>query len=146
MSQDDTKIEEKKSSKSLYIIIGLIIVILGGYYYSNVIYPNQKLKEEISNINKQLPIMVDEGTRLDSATFEKNQLTYGYTFLNVDILEVEADKFATELANRLKINVCKNENTKVLLNSGKTIKYTYKDKNNSDVASVSLTVADCPKQ
>ena len=135
--------EEKKSKKSFWMIIVLACAGLIGYLYMNVIYPNQKLKEEIANINKQLPIMVDPSTRLDSATFDKNELTYSYTFLNADVTEIELDKFAAELNTRLKINACKNEGTKEILNSGKTMKYTYKDKNNADVASVSLTKTDC---
>ena len=95
--------EEKKSKKSLWMIIVLACAGLIGYLYMNVIYPNQKLKEEIANINKQLPIMVDPSTRLDSASFDKNELTYSYTFLNADVTEIELDKFAAELNTRLKI-------------------------------------------
>ena len=140
---EENKIEEKKSKKSIWIIIALACAGLIGYLYMNVIYPNQKLKEDIININKQLPLMVDPSTRLDSASFDKNELTYSYTFLNADVTEIELEKFASELAIRLKINACKNQGTIDILNSGKTMKYTYKDKNNADVASVSLTKTDC---
>ena len=134
---------QEKSKKLLFIIIALAFIGISGVLYTNLIHPNQKLKEEIVNINKQLPLMVDESTRLDSASFDKNELTYTYTFLNVDITEIEVDKFASELSVRLKINVCKNETTKTILNDGKTIKYTYKDKNNTDITSVIVTSSDC---
>lgn len=139
------KIEQKKSKKLLWIMIALSCVGLVGYLYMNIIYPNQKLREEINNINKQLPLMIDASTRLDSASFDKNELIYSYTFLNADVTEIELDKFASELVTRLKINVCKNEDTKDILNSGKTMRYTYKDKNSTDIVSVALTKADCTK-
>lgn len=136
---------QEKSKKLLFIIIALAFIGIAGVLYTNLIHPNQKLKEEIVNINKQLPLMVDESTRLDSASFDKNELTYTYTFLNVDITEIEVDKFASELSVRLKINVCKNETTKTILNDEKTIKYIYKDKNNADITSVIVTSSDCIK-
>lgn len=95
-------------------------------------------------MNKKMPIPVDNDTRLDSvSTVPGKHLIYHYTLVNVNASDVSADTFHAVIEPQLKSRLCANTDMQNFLKHGVTVSYLYKDKNGQPVGGAKFAPSEC---
>ncbi len=101
------------------------------------------LIETTKKINSQLPIMVDQETRLDMTICYGKQMHYKYTMVNCAENELDKEAFQNEMATVLVKNQCNNENMVKMLKMGITYYYNYFDKDGILIATIKISKKNC---
>ena len=101
------------------------------------------LMKTASEINKQLPMMVDKDTRLDSTAGLNKRLQYHYTMVSFSAEEIDEAALQDQFAPMLKNRACTSEKMKVLFESGVTVDYVYRGKNGKSITTISVTPSQC---
>ena len=137
-------------NKYIKILLIILFVLLGtlDIVYSETV-GNMKLKNQdlfihstlikISRqINSQLPVMIDNETRLDTTIVIGKNLFYKHTLINVKKEELDGNKLSDELRRNLKNSICSNENIMKMLSLGIIYNYLYFDKAGVLITSVNI--------
>uniref|UniRef100_UPI003A93BD50 hypothetical protein n=1 Tax=Salmonella enterica TaxID=28901 RepID=UPI003A93BD50 len=98
-----------------------------------------------NEMNKKLPIMVDDTTRLNQVKSYGKTLSYKYTVKNVNVTEISKgniNEFKKQMYVLLKNGSC-NSKIASVLNDGVSFKYTYYDINDIEITSLSISRVDC---
>ena len=101
------------------------------------------LSEEIKIINKSLPSMIDNDTRLDHVSVQDADVYYNYTLVNWLADDLDITRFISVMTPNLKTAQCANEETRHLLNEGRKLVYMYRDKSSKPVAKIVVEKSDC---
>lgn len=101
------------------------------------------LKEEIRMMNKSLPTMVDNDTRLDHVSLQEKNMLYNYTLTNWLAANLDLERFNSIMQPKLKTNACETDETKSLLEEGRSINYVYRDKDSNPVSKITVKLGDC---
>lgn len=101
------------------------------------------LLETSKQINAQLPMMVDEETRLDTTICAGNHMNYKYTLINLSDKDVDKKVFHNEVRKVLVKNQCGNANMVKMLKMGVSYDYMYQDRDGNIVAIVNVSKKDC---
>ena len=101
------------------------------------------LTETSKKINSQLPIMVDQETRLDTTICYGTQMYYKYTMVNYSKNDLDTEAFQNEMTTMLAKNQCNNENMVKMLRMGVTYYYNYFDKNGILIATINISKKNC---
>jgi len=99
--------------------------------------------EAIEMINKSLPTMIDNDTRLDHASIQDGDLYYNYTLVNWSVDNLDITRFTSVMTPKLKTAQCVEEESLALLNDGRKIVYIYRDKANKPIANIVVEKSDC---
>lgn len=105
----------------------------------------QRLIAVANDINKKLPVMVDDTTRLNQVKSDGKILSYKYTVTNIRVTEMSkenVDEFKEQMYVILKNGIC-NSKIASVLNDGASFKYIYYDIKDVEIASLSISRADC---
>jgi hypothetical protein len=99
---------------------------------------------ETDELNKGLPKMVDEITRLDSITAEGHSLKYNYTLVTVKIDDIDVNKFNKSMRSSLLKKICGDADLKTVFKQGaNSIIFSYRDIKGNGITDVVITAADC---
>lgn len=140
--------EQKTEKKSpLASVISVIVVILAigvGRYLTQGAFsasPRDLAVQGVSEAKASmiLPSKIDEGTTLVDMTAEGNSIRYHYILSGIDTNDISN----TSLKNYLAPSVCKNKDTRNLLDRGVGMEYSYVVENSSENFFISITKADC---
>jgi len=143
----------KKVSVSSVILWGMVFVI--GAYFVYLAVPDWLEKEAdprsqeflgkiAAEINRSIPVMIDQETELMPAVGAPGMLIYNYRLVNVLVAQVDHNKFAAGAKERLKQSACNRPETRDnFLKKGVTLRYSYFDKDKQHIATVDVTPADC---
>ena len=101
------------------------------------------LNEEIRMMNKSLPTMVDNATRLDHVSLQEDNMFYNYTLTNWLAADLDLERFNSIMQPKLKTNACETEETKSLLEEGRSLNYVYRDKSSNPVSKITVKLGDC---
>ena len=101
------------------------------------------LTEGIKMINKSLPSMIDNDTRLDYVSIEDKDVYYNFTLVNWSKGKLDIERFASVITPKLKTAQCENEEIRALLNEGRKIIYMYRDKASKPVTKIVIVKSDC---
>jgi hypothetical protein len=104
---------------------------------------SRKLIETSRQINQQVPVMVDDETRLDTTIVTGKQLCYKFTLVNVSKAQINKVTLRKHLLENFKNNICNNDKATKLLNLGVSFYYVYSDKSGRIVADEVLSQRDC---
>ena len=104
---------------------------------------NSILLKTSKELNAQLPIMVDEETRLDVTMVMGKQLYYKYTLVNLKAEDIDKTLLISNLEPALKNNLCKNDQIKFLLENGVEYKYLYSDKLGNLIGTIEIDSTKC---
>ena len=106
---------------------------------------SQKFLDRIAaEINRSVPVMIDQETELMPAASEPGMLIYNYRLVNVSVAQVDYSKFAAGAKERLSEGACNRAETRDnLLKKGVTLRYSYFDKDKQHIATVDVTPSDC---
>jgi len=103
----------------------------------------QTLLDTSKKINAQLPMMVDNETRLDLTICAGKHVMYKYTMVNVSENDIDKKGFVDEMKSMLVKNQCGNENMVKMLKMGVQYDYMYQDRNGILLGTISISKSDC---
>ena len=143
----------RKFSMSSAILWGMVIVAGTTFVYLRAPdwleeEPEPRSQEFLGKIageiNRSIPVMIDQETELMPAIGAPGMLIYNYRLVNVSTAQVDHNKFAAGAKERLKEGACNRPETRDnFLRKGVTLRYSYFDKDKQHIATVDVTPADC---
>jgi len=110
---------------------------------NNEVNFNKILIETVSNLNSNLPMMIDSETRLDNATGFNKILQYNNTLINYTANEISVNDFFNALNQKIINKVCTSKEMQIFLNNDITIKYEYRGKNGKHIMVIDITKSKC---
>ncbi|WP_340066913.1 hypothetical protein [Ascidiimonas aurantiaca] len=135
--------ENSKKTRIVSIVAGLIsfvVAYLGIQYFLSRPDFEAQMKEAASELNEQLPMIIDEFTRLDSATVvSKSRFAYHYTLKNVAKPEVNLDTVAKYIKPGIIENIKNSPELAPYRENKITMDYVYYDKDGYLVTTISVT-------
>lgn len=127
-------------------VIGFIFFTLIGVFTGYKKAESRAIAKVMQESNANLPIMIDEYTRLDRVELEQKRKEYTYFLSVVDLAvsEIDISVLNENFFERAKPQICKNDRHKVFFNEGYSVSYSYYDKDNVYIVSYSIEPDDCP--
>ena len=104
---------------------------------------NDILVASAKQINKNLPMMVDQETRLDFTMALKHKFLYKYTMVNFKTEELDSNYVYETMKPILVKNVCTNEDMKAFVEYKIPVQYSYYGNDGGKISSVTVLPADC---
>lgn len=130
----------------LIICFYLYLITFGSYndYYQKVKHNSvQPYVEEIQEINKNLPKMIDDETELFNVALIDKTIEYKYHLVHFNADNIDKEKLYNIMYEPLKKQTCDNLYSNNSLSSDYNVSYIYYDKNNNPIANISINAADC---
>ncbi|MGY0216512.1 DUF2569 domain-containing protein [Endozoicomonadaceae bacterium StTr2] len=103
----------------------------------------QVLKETAENLNRRLPLMIDDDTELYSAIGMEGTMTYLYTVVNHPAEEIDKALFIANMKPQLVDNFCNSEGMVEFRNLNVRVKYSYSGKWGANIATIDVSRQDC---
>jgi len=100
-------------------------------------------KQLLQELNAQLPMMIDEVTRLNKTDLTADGFIYYYQFPTLTAADISASAWQEQTQNITK-GLCGNAKTRPLLDDNVSYTYHYADKNGQNIFSLTVHKADCP--
>ncbi|WGS60571.1 hypothetical protein [Vibrio lentus] len=147
--------------KSIWKVLGsigvvIIIIIAGGIgklvgNTSSEAYSESKKESELdsalmqaaSQINQNLPMMVDAETRWDSTSGFQKQFRYSYTLVNYAAEDLDPKSIKTSMQSQLINSVCTTKEMQIFVNNGVPVIYAYYGKNGKQVTTITVHPSSC---
>jgi hypothetical protein len=104
---------------------------------------NSSLMNAASELNKKAPMMVDTGTRLDSAIGMNKQLKYNYTAINTLAEDIDVAQFNSTMQTTITNKVCTSKEMEMFMKNGVSVTYAYNDKNGKQLAVITVEQSQC---
>jgi len=104
---------------------------------------NQILIETVSELNSNLPMMVDSETRLDNAVGFNKILKYNNTLINYTANEISPSNIYNALDKKITNSVCTSKEMKIFLDNDITISYSYSGKNGKFIIDITVSKSKC---
>jgi hypothetical protein len=102
------------------------------------------LERMAAEINRSVPVMIDQETELMPAAGAPAMLIYNYRLVNYSVAQLDYDKFAAGAKERLRQGACSRAETRDnYLRKGVTLRYSYFDRDKQHIATIDVTPADC---
>ncbi|WP_417939259.1 hypothetical protein [Flavobacterium sp. RS13.1] len=122
--------------KQNILFLAIIVVAMGvaGYFYffitENTKEANKEVTELVVKYNKNCPLIIQEGIRLDSVSLhEERTVQYNLTLLNVVKETAEVNVIKTEIEKSLISTAKANPGLQVFRKNEYALVYSYSDKN-----------------
>ena len=143
----------KRLSSSSALLWGMVIVA-GAYFlylgapgwFEGAADPRfqEFLGKIVAEINRSVPMMIDQETELMPAEGAPGMLIYNYRLVGYSVTQVDQERFAAGAKERVKQNACGRPETRDnLLKKGVTLRYSYFDKDKQHIATIDVTPSDC---
>ena len=143
----------RRLSASSVLLLGMVVVAAAYFVYltasdwlRNESDPrSQEFLDKIAaEINRSIPVMIDQETELMPAVGAPGMLIYNYRLVNVSAAQVNHNRFAAGAKERLREGACNRPETRDnFLKKDVTLRYSYFDKDKQHIATVDVTPADC---
>ncbi|WP_085899554.1 hypothetical protein [Kiloniella majae] len=130
------------------IMIFAVICVGGvfGYFAMNAMFETGKAekaqKAMAAEMNKNLPLQVDELTTLEAVTNEGSALVYNYK-VNVNKDDTDLDVFNSEIKKTLKATMCDKEPFTTLYKGGASYVYIYADAVGEELTEITIDADTC---
>lgn len=127
------------------IVVFNLIAIVNNLYLSFVSPqdPKELIAEQLRLVNRSLPRMVDNDTRLDRVSIFDNRIRYNFTLIHVDAFDIDKNRLEGALTPVVKLGACENKDTKKILDNDLELVYAYYDKANNPVVTIAVNNQDC---
>lgn len=122
----------------IMVVVG--VVFFGANQQTSTDYA---LLEDLRLMKQKLPTMLDKHTRLNQVFMSSGDIYHYYTLVNWSAKTLDIQRFTTVMNARHKTFACKEEDTRSLLNEGRTFVHIYRDRHNKPVSLITVTSADC---
>ena len=103
------------------------------------------LRKTSENFNKQLPMILDSDTRIDSTIAYKNEIKYLYTLYTLHSSELDSELLRKTYEPNLINGVCSSENSSKLLKRGGKFIFIYRSKDGKEVLRMGVDRSKCDK-
>lgn len=141
------------SSKGVFIVILVIVglVIVGAFVNmteedtlpSSGGISDSDLFKIVSDLNSNLPVMVDSETRWDTTAGVNNTIIYFYTIINYQKEEIDPIALKNELSPGIRSQVCTLPDLKTIRDNGMLMKYSYSDKDGDFIMDIEIDTKTC---
>lgn len=142
LTKMNKKEEKSKKGKAIGIIVGMIAFALSYYGVQQLFKKDleSELKSAALELNKQVPMQVDQFSRLDSASTKgQTNIIYHYTLIDLEKSEVNLDTVNKYIRQNLIENIKSSPELKVYRDNNITMDYKYYDKSGVFVTKISVT-------
>ena len=95
----------------------------------------------VAELQKKLPIKVDQGTTLTSVVYADSVLTFTYT-LDATVDKIDVDQYLQLKAN-VRDKTCKQEEAMSFFNGGGTQRFSWYDRNGKPIGKLELDKNSC---
>jgi hypothetical protein len=115
-------------------------------YFSEPEEPRSKeyLSKVAAEINRSVPVMIDQETELLPVQGADGMLIYNYRLVSYSSAQLDANKFAAGAKQRVAQSACSRPETRDdFLKRGVTLRYSYFDKDKQHIATIDVTPSDC---
>ena len=126
--------------------LGLVVWWAVPAYFNKPTEPRslEYLNRIAAEINRSVPVMIDEETELLPTTAGHAMLVYNYRLVKHSAVQLDRQKFAAGAKQKVIQGACSRPETRDdFLKEGVTLRYTYFDKDKQHIATVDVTPADC---
>jgi len=123
--------ERKKKNVGLMIVllVGISAIIVFIQFFKTPSF-DKEMVQSSSEINKTLPIMLDQETRLDNTMALPDRVfQYSFTLVNMVKDSIDMTELQGSLETKILNNVKTNPDQKHLRDNNTTMVYSYKDQN-----------------
>ena len=97
-----------------------------------------------AEINRSVPVMIDQETELMPVAAAPGMLIYNYRLVGYSVTKLDHQRFAAGAKQRVTQGACERPETRdEFLKKGVTLRYSYFDKDKQHIATVDVTPADC---
>jgi hypothetical protein len=104
----------------------------------------EHLSKVAADINRSVPVMIDEETELLPSTAGYAMLVYNYRLVKYAVAQLDHQKFAAGAKQKVTQGACNQpEMRDGFLKQGVTLRYSYFDKDKQHIATIDVTPADC---
>jgi hypothetical protein len=143
----------RRLSISSILLWGMVVVV--GVYFVYQEVPawfeeetdprSQEFLDTIAaEINKSVPIMIDQETELMPAAGAPGMLIYNYRLVSYSVAQLDPNRFAKGAKERVTQGACNRPETRDgFLKKGVTLRYSYYDKDRQHIATFDVQPADC---
>ncbi len=104
---------------------------------------NSVLMQAASQINQNLPMMIDSETRLDSTVGINKKFRYNYTMINYSVEELDPKSFSETMRPQLVNAVCTTKEMEVFMKNGVPVTYAYHGKNGKQLTTITVEPLQC---
>jgi hypothetical protein len=101
------------------------------------------LQGAVSMLNKQLPQMVDEDTKLEKASSEGNTLIYHYVLVNFPASQIDPSALQESIEPMILQQTCSAVNLKPVIDQGGSISYRYSGNDDALIVAVNVDRSRC---
>jgi flagellar basal body-associated protein FliL len=129
------KKNKRKQNILLLLVIGIAVVLAVYFQFflsENADETKNEVKELVEKYNKNCPLKIQEGIRLDSVSLpsvpEEKVVQYNLTLLNVDKQTSEVNVIRNEIGKSLRSTAKTNPGLQVFRDNDYALIYSYKDK------------------
>jgi hypothetical protein len=123
----------------------LVWWVLPGFFQKEEDPRSQEYLTRIAaEINRSVPVMIDQETELMPVAGAPGMLIYSYRLVSYSVTKLDHQKFAAGAKQRVTQGACGRPETRdEFLKKGVTLRYSYFDKDKQHIATVDVTPADC---
>jgi len=128
------------------VLAGYLVWWLAANYFQKEEDPRSQeyLSRIAAEINRSVPVMIDQETELMPVAGAPGMLIYNYRLVNYSVTKLDHKKFAAGAKQRVTQGACGRPETRdEFLKKGVTLRYSYFDKEKQHIATVDVTPADC---
>ena len=147
LSQISRRYRNDDSRLDVFLAVSILVALVSlarlANYLSEDNPPAQQITNSLDALNQNLPMMVDDGLRLESYEGEGNVLVMNITTVGMDAEEIDIDSWMSESKSRVEHAACADPNYRQILESGVIYEYRYRDEDGIPVVTVQLSHADC---
>jgi hypothetical protein len=149
----------RSQRKTILVWVGVIVALLLGGVIGKMVGRSastsvfssdpkpafdQTLPKLANDLNRQLPMMVDRGTRLDSTVGGPGKrFTYVYTLVELPAADIDRAQLQRMLASSTRNRVCTDPKMEALFKNGVTVVYSYRGNDGIHVMEMPLTPSEC---
>ena len=139
------KKNKRKQNILLFTVIGIAVALAVYFQFflsENANETKVEVKELVEKYNKNCPLKIQEGIRLDSVSLpnllEERSVQYNLTLLNVQKEKAEIDVIKAEIEKSLISTAKANPGLQVFRDNDYALIYSYKDKKNAFLFDVKI--------
>jgi hypothetical protein len=141
----------KYKGNKIWSILARILVIINTIFIISILVvtfrqitdPNIAMKKDISKLNKPLPRMIDNDTRLENVALVDKDIYFNYTMVNLLTADVDIAKVESIIAPNIKSTQCQDVGLRPILNEGRKLVYVYMDKEGKLITKITVSKEDC---
>jgi hypothetical protein len=138
-------------NRSLGLLCGLVAAMIAGAVARNILHERTPdvtsgkfLSKIADEVNKNVPMTIDEGTVLINVSGSDGLLAYNCRLVNIARVDLDLNAFKREMKPQITNAACTSPDLRSkFLDKGVTLRYSYVDRNDAHVAAIDVTRADC---